>query len=348
MRVSERMPAQSRRRATRAFTLIELLVVIAIIGVLVALLLPAVQQAREAARRSQCRNNLKQIGLALHNYHDAFQTFPQAAFWKDYRTGVTNPTRCFTWITMLLPYIDQAPLYNTMNFSLPLWGQLDSSGAQLGSKKVPVLLCPSDPGFQGGTNPHQLAWTNYAGTEGYDWWFRGNHPISGMFNLNVCVKIADIVDGTSNTISVGECSTQGFQPNNNVPGHLHMGGGIPRTDGQNNAVFRSALVATDTNNDVAGAYGLLHPDGSAGGFWWRAGPYAMQPTYLHCFGMNNNWPGASSRHVGGGHFLMADGAVKFLSDNLNYPGENITGYSRGSGVWGALNTYCGQEAVGEF
>jgi type II secretory pathway pseudopilin PulG len=329
--------------------LIELLVVIAIIGVLVALLLPAVQQAREAARRSQCRNSLKQIGLALHNYHDAFQTFPQAAFWKDYRTGVTNPQRNFTWITMLLPYIDQAPLYNSINFSAPLWGQLDATGAQIASKKVPVLLCASDPGFQGGANPHGLAWTNYAGAEGYDWWFRGNHPLSGIFNLNVAVKIADITDGTSQTIAVGECSTQAFQPASAaVPGHLHMGGGIPRDGGQGNAVFRSALLATDTNNDVTGAYGILHPDGTPGGFWWRGGPYAMQPTYLHCFGMNNNWPGASSRHVGGGHYLMADGAVKFLSDTINYPGENTNGWARGAGVWGALNTYCGQETIGEY
>src|SRR5262245_42410440 len=112
--------ASGRRRRASAFTLIELLVVIAIIAVLVALLLPAVQQAREAARRSQCKNNLKQFGLALHNYHEAFSTFPMA------ETNPSNGPACnggpgagwcgFSVHVMLLPYLDQGPLYNQINF----------------------------------------------------------------------------------------------------------------------------------------------------------------------------------------------------------------------------------------
>src|SRR5437899_8560020 len=111
-RSSVMMPLKWRRRG---FTLIELLVVIAIIAVLVALLLPAVQQAREAARRSQCRNNLKQIGLALHNYHEAYNCLPQAANWKDYRSGVTPAQRNFTWIASILPYLDQSAVFDQIN-----------------------------------------------------------------------------------------------------------------------------------------------------------------------------------------------------------------------------------------
>src|SRR5437899_1101808 len=203
-RSSVMMPLKWRRRG---FTLIELLVVIAIIAVLIALLLPAVQQAREAARRSQCKNNLKQIGLALHNYHEAFSTFPQAAIWRSYITGGTNPVptfhRNYTWLCMLLPYYDQAVVYNQINFSLPGWNQL-ISGRALIAVDFPVLHCTSDPGFQGNNNlpnggrtsagalqaisASKIGWSNYAGAEGYDWWYRGNYGISGVFNLMTCVK----------------------------------------------------------------------------------------------------------------------------------------------------------------
>jgi len=349
------------------------LVVIAIIAVLVALLLPAVQQAREAARRSQCKNNLKQIGLALHNYHEAFSCFPQAAIWRTYQTGPNSPpspARNFTWLCMLSPYLDQAVVYNQINFNLPGWNQLINGNKALIAIDFPVLHCPSDPGFQGNVNlpgggrtiaaalqligASQIGWSNYAGAEGYDWWYRGNQGLSGVFNLMTCVKISDIVDGTSQTIAAVEASCQGFQPKANVAGHQHMGGGILRTQGQGNAVYRSALIATNTNSDVAGNYQLLDPDGgSSGGFWWAAAPYSMQPTYLECFGINNNWPGASSRHAGGAQSVFCDGSVHFLSDSMNYPGEaseppppaTPIWYTYSAGVWGALNSYSGAEVI---
>jgi prepilin-type N-terminal cleavage/methylation domain-containing protein/prepilin-type processing-associated H-X9-DG protein len=347
-------------RSKRGFTLIELLVVIAIIAVLVALLLPAVQQAREAARRSQCRNNLKQIGLAMHNYHEAYNCFPQAAMWKDYRAGVTPAQRNFSWICALLPYLDQSTVFDSINFSAPLFPQKTSQNQLIYSLVFPTLLCPSDPGFQGKQNNpaagaaaslgiRTLGWTCYSGTEGYDWWFRGNHPLSGVFNLNTCVRISEITDGTSQTLAVCETSTAGFQPNAGIAGHTHMGGGIPRPGGQGNAVYHVALMAVDDNSDVSGAYGLLHPDGTPSGFWWAGAPYACQPVYLHCFGINNNWPGASSRHAGGAHAVFCDGSVKFLADTMNYPGEQTNGWSQGAGVWGAINTYAGNEDItGQF
>lgn len=349
------MNLSPRRTTRKGFTLVELLVVIAIIGILVGLLLPAVQAAREAARRMSCGNNLKQIGLALHNYNSAYNSFPVAALWKqgDMLSTASSPApipRNFTWIAALLPYYEGSALYNSINYSAPLWGAAPQqvNGKNIASINIPTFLCPSDPAFGGGANVpnrHGLAWTNYAGCEGYDWWRRANHPISGVFNLNTYTKLSAITDGTSNTLAVVECSTQAAEPLPGVAGHLKNGGGKPRGGGSDNAVFRSLLLATNTNDDVTQSWRLPNPEGTVSGFWWRAAPYAMQPTFLHCFGMNNNWPGASSRHTGGAQAVKCDGSVAFLSDTLDYPGENVTGYNNGSGTWGALNTICGNETV---
>src|SRR5690606_38278365 len=123
-------------------TLIELLVVIAIIGVLVALLLPAVQQAREAARRSQCKNNLKQIGLALHNYHDTFNILPVENPLCPDAAGPPVGNKRWGWIPMILPYMDQAALYNSFNFNIASW---QDTNFQYLQKVYPAFLCPSDP-----------------------------------------------------------------------------------------------------------------------------------------------------------------------------------------------------------
>lgn len=368
-----------RNTDRRGFTLVELLVVIAIIGILVGLLLPAVQAAREAARRMSCQNNLKQIGLALLNYESTYKAFPCAAYWKAGSMNSRVPPavgmhRNFSWISTTLPYIEQSALYNQINFNIPLvsgpagnstaappssmTGQTMPGGRLLISQRIPTFECPSDPGFGGQMNPHEIAWTNYAGTEGYDWWQRPNHPISGLFNLHTYQRISSVTDGTSNTLAVVEASTQGFQPNPGVATHLKVGGGSPRGGGSNNAVFRSLLLAANTNADVMAptGWGLARPDGNTSGFWWKSSPFAMQPTFLHCFGINNNWPGASSRHVGGAQCVYVDGSVHFLSENIDYPtngeaglsaasGGTIANHSRGAGVWGAINTYAGAENV---
>src|SRR5262245_47588566 len=172
------------KRTSQGFTLIELLVVIAIIAVLVALLLPAVQQAREAARRSQCKNNLKQIGLAMHNYHEMASSFPPETIWSFDPTGTgTGPNkqpRNYTWLVMLLPYLDQAPLYNAINFSLPIWGQM-AAGKSIAGTQLPILACPSDPAvvWMQGASRGPFGVTCYSGSEGYDWWTRNADPLGG-------------------------------------------------------------------------------------------------------------------------------------------------------------------------
>ncbi|MBI3839666.1 MAG: DUF1559 domain-containing protein [Planctomycetia bacterium] len=219
---------------SRAFTLVELLVVIAIIGVLVALLLPAIQAAREAARRSSCTNNLKQFGIALHNYHDSLKTFPPA--------GIMNPKSSSTHVyssahTMLLPYFEEASLKGLYDVNVT-WGQ---QRPEVAAKVIPVFSCPSN----GGDNPFVdlvvtqiigLAWvnpylppqkgyplfggTNYVFCKGVTdaYCFGGSDrdhalppgqpwvPVSerGLFDNNFATPIRKISDGTANTIAVGE------------------------------------------------------------------------------------------------------------------------------------------------
>jgi prepilin-type N-terminal cleavage/methylation domain-containing protein/prepilin-type processing-associated H-X9-DG protein len=149
------------------FTLIELLVVIAIIAVLIALLLPAVQAAREAARRAQCTNNMKQLGIALHGYHDVVGAFP-TSFWRDTLNpnGTTDTSNRHSWFSMILPYIEQTNIYNAMNFQLAVGGPLYASGtgtvlvsdcgpynATAAMTPINVLMCPTDPGPTFSTYP---------------------------------------------------------------------------------------------------------------------------------------------------------------------------------------------------
>ncbi|MCA1685429.1 MAG: DUF1559 domain-containing protein, partial [Planctomycetia bacterium] len=134
------------RHSHRGFTLIELLVVIAIIAVLIALLLPAVQAAREAARRAQCANNLKQFGIAMHNYHDVTSSFP-TTMWSGPTYNTTQTRYLSSFQTMLLPYMEQAPLYNSINFSFPIAQGIDKGAVNSTGylTVVNVFMCPADP-----------------------------------------------------------------------------------------------------------------------------------------------------------------------------------------------------------
>ena len=154
-----------RTGRNRGFTLIELLVVIAIIAILVALLLPAVQQAREAARRTQCKNNLHQWGLALHNYHDSFLVFPPGSITGD--GSIYGPPR-MPFFAGLLPYVEQAPLYGQLNFNTRTYMFLDAFNRSVIGVPLTVARCPSDQitGKTKTTSGFQVALTNYGGIYG--------------------------------------------------------------------------------------------------------------------------------------------------------------------------------------
>lgn len=339
------------------FTLIELLVVIAIVAILIALLLPAVQQAREAARRTQCRNHLKQIGLALQNYHETFNSFPTAVMYAYNAGAAASPSwrpRNHTWIAAILPYVDQGPLYNQISFSLPAYGQILQQGAvsgqQLQSQLLAEFLCPSDPGSGSPAASNGFAWTDYVVNEGYDWRDRRCTPLGGPFGVDFYCRIGDVVDGTSNTIFVGEATSMGF-----TGGFQRMGGGHRITDGIAATVMRASLVGTVTSG-APQSWGYPEPDGTpASGNWWSqsfapTNPRVFRPTYHYSGCLNGEWQGPNSLHAGGGHFLMGDGSVKFLTSNMQYVVESTLSppNSRGGGVWGALNTHAGGEPIGDF
>ncbi len=200
------------RLGRRGFTLVELLVVIAIIGVLVGLLLPAVQAAREAARRMSCSNNMKQLGLALHNYHDTHGKFPPGVIWGPGKAPYTQPYH-HTWNVMILPFMEQQPLYDSVNLDLPIWGQ------PIVSTPLAALRCPSDGGRWEISETSDIAVTNYPGTEGYHWhptgsanggapWnsyadpFTKTCDIQGIFAQTKTRRMSDVTDGLSNTLVI--------------------------------------------------------------------------------------------------------------------------------------------------
>jgi prepilin-type N-terminal cleavage/methylation domain-containing protein len=184
----------------KAFTLVELLVVLVIIGILVALLLPAVQKVREAANRLQCANNLKQMGLALHGYHDANRSFPPGvvAATPDLENGQHSG------LVLLLPFLEQQPLFQKYNLTLPWKNPANLAVAKF---RVPIFLCPSsanlvpeDGGFPGSPTDYAFCKgaTAYLSTDGQ---LRAG---SGLFDVNSRRRIADVLDGTSQTFAMGD------------------------------------------------------------------------------------------------------------------------------------------------
>ena len=340
------------RRNDRAFTLIELLVVIAIIAVLIALLLPAVQQSREAARRTQCRNNLKQIGIALHAYHDSLQVFPPGRI-----TNHTQPGegRCWSAYAHLLPYMGENAIYNAVNFSLnPEQGATVSAVLQNTTalnQTLEALLCPTDfynQKLQGdsGVHNYSLSTGNTLPVSPRNPW---SLPVNGIFFENSSVRVGDIVDGTSQTACVSETIKSEGGPA--VWDGSSLTNGFVLTRGNTNAPPTApGLTAYGTQCTGAG----LQLQQTRGSRWFYGAPG-------HSMYNHHRWPNdprpdcrgglphssrsdpywselshsvtARSRHPGGVHLLLCDGSVRFISNDVDRD------------IWKALGSRNAQEVI---
>lgn len=204
-----------RQREQRAFTLVELLVVIAIIGVMVGLLLPAVQQAREASRRMSCQNNIKQLGLATHNFESAFKHLPTGSQSSAYPGDPSHPHNFYRWsvLAQLTPFLEQSNAYNTIDLKTPLYPpgyQVTPRNAEAASLIVPMFLCPSDQGksvakfVDSSGVTHAWAPTNYAGNAGTGVGGGSGFDADGLFFINSKVRMGEVADGLTQTAMFSE------------------------------------------------------------------------------------------------------------------------------------------------
>ena len=329
------MTTRNRRRS--GFTLIELLVVIAIIGVLIGLLLPAVQAAREAARRAQCTNNLKQLGIALHNYHDTLGCFPLGRLSQPTPPpGQSATAQSYSTFARILPFIEQGNITLSLNFDL---GYLHPANATAYTSTIATLLCPSDVS---GVNSSQWGITNYRNNEGTSvaMWYGATDPTgvnlgiappNGMFYANTQVRMADVIDGSSNTAAFSE----------HVHGDYNQGFASEKSD-----TFRPGTHPV--NSDEALAFcknfdwtNLSFQGISDVGAPWIYG-YHSTTSYWHSAPPNTRscmYPPfristtANSYHPGGVNVGMADGSVRFIKDAVNIQ------------AWRALGTRNGGEII---
>jgi prepilin-type N-terminal cleavage/methylation domain-containing protein/prepilin-type processing-associated H-X9-DG protein len=313
------------QRVARGFTLIELLVVIAIIAVLVALLLPAVQQAREAARRSQCKNNLKQYGIAFHNYHERVNMLPYAA-----RTAPTAPYLRgpgawyddFGWLQTILGDLDQATIYEAFDFNVSYSNALNDAARRM---RHPLLGCPSDGA------PVQNEWSSNtwarwrgsyvvnAGNTNYIQSTKAGVAFGGApFKIGRSSRFADITDGLSETLMMSEVLTVQ---------NIGAGWGGPVSE-MAHAVGGQVFVTWLTPNSTS-------PDDVAR-LCFPAGSVPEHPGCNMVGRVEDQSMAARSRHTGGVHVLMCDGATRFVTNNIDI------------NVWRAIGTSQGNESPGEW
>ncbi|NLF07733.1 MAG: DUF1559 domain-containing protein [Pirellulaceae bacterium] len=325
LRISSDDGARTGRLNARAFTLVELLVVITIIGILIALLLPAVQAAREAARRLQCQNNLKQIGLALHNYHSQFNCFTPS-------DSISLPGHCKNdcrgapMFIVLMPYIEQTGIEGNFDYSLPggwhewaIYQNVDPvSGRNMFTQiPLPIYHCPSDD--RSSINPNMRGYAAVTGgvtpvknSSGNSY---GNVYDDGMFVINRWLRFADITDGSSSTFAIGESVHNiryGLAPGYNTD----EGGAMAWYYGSSCSKWTCPPTSWWMGRIARGTELPLNSQISP--------PLQREHENIIPFG---------SFHSGGAHFLYADGHVGFVNDSINM------------NVYRALSTYAGGEII---
>ena len=307
---------KSLNRNVRGFTLIELLVVIAIIAILVSLLLPAVQQAREAARRTQCKNNLKQIGLALHNYHDIAKCFP---------FGMGGTGRKYSALSQLLPQLEQGNLYAQIDFNTTI---TDVANTPVRLLELSAFRCPSD--FENSA-PTAGGAVNYLPNKGASLLWQDTGA-DGVLFYHSSVKLRDLTDGASNTAAYSERMVSDGSNVIVTPGSdTFLSTANPTT--QDDAVkLCNAVDITNLATQFPQFMGAPWIDGKHG-YQHVSGPNARSCGFQPA---GKATMAANSRHVGGVQLLLCDGSVRFTSSNIDI------------GVWRAVGTRNGGEVIGEF
>jgi prepilin-type N-terminal cleavage/methylation domain-containing protein len=302
----------------RGFTLIELLVVIAIIAVLIALLLPAVQQAREAARRSQCKNNLKQMGLAMHNYHDVYNLFPPGYIAKVPANITSSEKSLWAWGAFILPYVDQAPMYNILQVGNVLLETQLTNNLAACQTPLPAFRCPSDVG------PALNNYTDamFPSSVVSNWY---NAQLQNVAGTTVSIATSNYVmasnPGVSTTPPVNPAASSGpalgvgFQ-NSNI-------GTRDITDGTSNVI----LIGERAWSHHGLTYGAATILGFSASVCDASGSANVKAAGMNVLGLQYNSinstlsnshdrRGFSSTHVGGAHFVLCDGSVRFISENI--------------------------------
>jgi prepilin-type N-terminal cleavage/methylation domain-containing protein len=329
----------------KGFTLIELLVVIAIIAILVALLLPAVQQAREAARRAECKNKLKQLGLALHNYHEMAKTLPGSPVGCIASRAAGGPRSADCWLgwsglAMILPYIDQGPVYKICDFNRYWYRTPNRDGStnnQIASdSQLSVLWCPSDPssnnqdGNRGGS-------TSYCLSGGPMSTWSAGHRSNGMFTLRKARRFRDVTDGMSNTIMASEVKIGNNTDRRDDTWRVHTAGALTSVNTGHSRRFDtsptnlSRILSYHAGCKAQLATGARHSQNDLAGRFWASGRAHWGPWFNTLMPPNKgphcdqdasvttmDLKTASSHHPGGVHVLMVDGTVHFINETIDH------------------------------
>ena len=331
---------RGRSKTRDGFTLIELLVVIAIIAVLIALLLPAVQAAREAARRIQCVNNLKQIGIALHNYHAAVGSFPVGFLYATRPVPSTTTPLQYRWsaLAQMAPYLEQMNLANALNFDFPvahkpppgaLFWPFYPANTTVMATPVSTFLCPTEsaPAPMAGSGPVSYAFCAGTGRGGGD-----AANADGVFILGPAVSLAQISDGSALTVAASEQRL-------GIAGPYSQTTPTPIPSPPSRAMARMSAGPLTEAGCASASFGWLLNKGAG---WWDGNylntlynHHATPNSHQHdCITYHNpGWKAARSFHDGGVNTLFCDGHVKFTKDSV------------ASNVWKSLATRAGSEVV---